>query len=123
MKTSQIVLSAALFTGLLSVSALATPEVAHNLAVVAAMKVEAPAPARVVQPTGLPLSYEGKIVRLSLTIDAAGKPHDIRVVSADDRALTKSLVAAVSQWQFTPCRKNGVAVSTRVELPLELARS
>jgi TonB family protein len=122
MKTSQTLLSAALFVGLLSVSAFATTPAAHSQTV-AAMKFEVPVPASVVSPTGVPLGYEGKTVRISLTIDAAGQPHDIRVISVNDRVLTNSLVAAVSQWRFTPCRANGVAVSTKVVLPLELARS
>jgi TonB family protein len=119
MKTTQSLLSAVISAGLLSTVSLAnvivSPAVPANFA--------APAPASVVSPTGLPNRYIGKTVRLTMIIDAAGQPHDIKVVSHGDAALAHKLVAAVSQWQFTPARKDGAPVSTRIELPLELVES
>lgn len=119
MKTRHIILATALLGGLLSSAALATTTAAHHSAT-AALKLEAPAPDRVVAPTGLPRSAEGATVTLALTIDAAGRPHDIQVVSRGDKGLTKSLVSAVSQWSFTPARKNGIAVPAKVLLPIRL---
>ena len=122
MKTSHSLLSAVVFAGLLSVSAVATTPAAHQQAVVG-LKFEKPAPTSVVSPTQVPSSYEGRTVNVTLTIDAAGQPHDVKVVSAKDPYLTKSLVAAISKWSFTPARKNGVAVPTKVLLPVELVSS
>lgn len=119
MKTKHIVLATALLGGLLCSTAFATTPAAHRQTV-AALKIEAPVPARVVSPTGLPRRAEGSTVTLSLTIDAAGQPHDVKVVWGGDREVSRSVVSAVSQWSFTPARKNGVAVSSRVLLPLEL---
>ncbi len=112
MKTPSLVL-AALLAGGLAVSASALP-------LTAVAPLQAPAPVKVVSPTDLPRSFAGKTVKLSMIIDADGRPHDIKVVAVSDRNLTRSLVAAVSQWRFSPARQNGVAVSTAVVLPVEL---
>ncbi len=119
MKNRNILLAAALAGGLLSASAYATTAAAHHQST-AALKIEAPVPVRIVSPERLPRSAAGSIVTLSLTIDADGRPHDIKVVSRGDHGLTKSLQAAVSQWQFAPARRDGVAVPVKVLLPLEL---
>jgi len=121
MKSKSIALAAAIL-GLSATSVFATTTAAHDQSV-AAIRLDVPVPAKVVAPTDLPRRYEGATVRLSLTIDAAGVPHDIKVVSTRDNALTRSLVTAVSQWRFTPARRNGTPVSTKVELPIELAAS
>ncbi len=116
MKTSQTILSAVIFAGLLSVSSFAQVVVSP----LATAKFDAPVPAKVVNPVDLPRSFMREIIQVALTIDAAGQPHDVKVVSTKDRAVAKSLTAAVSQWQFTPARENGVPVSCSVILPLEL---
>ncbi len=112
MNSRQLFLATALVGGLLS-STSAIPRVAPA-------DFDAPAPTKVVAPTGLPRSHIGAIVTLKLTVDAAGQPHNIQVLSDRAPALTKRLVAAVSQWQFTPARQNGVPVGCTIELPLEL---
>jgi len=119
MKMKSVILSAAVLGGLLSVSSFANVIPALNPAP-AAEKIEAPVPARIIQPIALPQRYLGSTVTLTMTIDAAGKPHHVRVMSQSDQAAYKSLVATVSQWKFTPGRRNGRAVPTRIELPLEV---
>lgn len=79
-----------------------------------------PVPVRIVAPVHLPRSHLGAIVTLRLTVDASGRPQNIQLVSDRDEALSRSLVAAVSQWQFTPARRHGTPVSVTIELPLEL---
>jgi protein TonB len=112
MNTKSLVLAALLVGGLaVSASALTTSAVTQ---------IQAPAPIKVVSPTDLPRSFAGKTVRVSMIIDAAGQPHDIKVVAVQDRNLTRSLVAAVSQWQFSPARKDGLAVASTIVLPIEL---
>jgi hypothetical protein len=119
MKTSHIVLATALLGGLLSTPAFAITPAAHAQTL-ATLKFEHPAPAKVVSPVDLPRTFERVTVMLSMIIDEAGRPHDIKIVSARDRLLTKSLVAAVSQWEFTPARLNGTPVPIKVLLPLEV---
>ncbi len=111
MKIKSVIATAALL-GVLSTPAFALTTVAPSL--------EKPAPIKVVHPTDLPRSHIGAVVRLQFTVDAAGQPRDIRIVSPGDQAVAPRLVAAVAQWRFTPARQNGVAVSSRVEMPLEL---
>lgn len=119
MKSKHIVLATALLGGLLSTTAFATTTAAHAQTT-AALKFDAPAPVQVVSPVRLPRSAEGATVTLAMTIDAAGQPHDVRVVGRGHEDISRNLVAAVSQWKFSPARKNGAAVPAKVLLPLEL---
>jgi TonB family protein len=122
MKSKTIILSAALLGGLLSVSAFAiTPDV-HNQ-INAALKFAAPTVTKVVHPTGLNRRYEGATITVSLTVDETGQAHDVRILSSDDPALARSLVPAITQWQFSPARKNGAPVPAQVVLPIQLVES
>jgi outer membrane biosynthesis protein TonB len=85
-----------------------------------AVSFEAPVPVKTIQPIELPPSHGSSMVNLSMTVDAAGKPSNVRVMNARDQAAYKRIIATVSQWEFSPARKNGVAVPTKVELPLEV---
>ena len=120
MKTKSLVIAAALLGGLLSSAAALALDTSGATA---AGKFEAPVPISIVNPTNLHPSYKGATVRVMFTVDEAGQAHDIRVVSAKDAAVAKSLAAAISQWKFSPGRKNGVPVSTKVTLPLQLVES
>lgn len=121
MKTKSLVIAATLLGGLLS-SASAFTLVAPA-ATATPVKFEAPAPTSIVSPTGLPPSFKGQTVEVSLTVSATGEVSHVRLVRATDRYLLKSLVSALSQWKFTPARKNGVPVSSKVVLPLQLEES
>jgi len=112
MNSRQLLLATALLGGLLASASAATR--------VAPADYTAPVPATVVAPTGLPRSHLGAIVTLRLNVDAAGQPSNIEVLAERDPALKRRLAEAVAQWQFSPARRNGVAVSTTIELPLEL---
>lgn len=118
MKLKSIIAAAALL-GVMSTSAFALTTVAAP-GKAAAPSLEKPVLAKVVNPTKLPLSFLDKTVTLNFTVDAQGRAHDINVMWQADSALRRSLVAAVSQWQFTPARKNGQAVAARVTLPVQL---
>lgn len=112
-----LTLSAILLGGVVS-SAFATTASSHaNVA--KAVAFEAPVVAKMVSPTGLSRQHEGATVTLTMTIDEKGRPSDIYVFG-NDRKLKNSIVSAVSQWEFTPAKKNGVAVPTKVMLPVEL---
>jgi TonB family protein len=114
-----LALSAIVLGGVLSTTAFATTASSHaNVA--KAVAFEAPVVAKIVSPTGLSSTLKGSTVTLSMTIDEKGQPSDIHV-SGHDPKLTRSMVSAVSQWQFAPAKKNGVAVPSRIVLPVELA--
>jgi len=113
-----LALSAIVLGGVLSSSAFATTASSHA-SVAKAVAFEAPVLEKMVSPTGLSRRHEGSTVTLSMTVDDKGQPSDIRV-QGNDQNLTRSLVSAVSQWQFAPAKKNGVAVQTKIVLPVEL---
>jgi len=59
---------------------------------------------------------------LEFVVDAAGIPRDISV-KGDDPIPTRLLtpvVDAVARWKFTPLRRAGVAVASKVILPLRI---
>ena len=64
--------------------------------------------------------HAGRVVKVRLTVDANGQPQDVRVVSFDDRVIAKEIVKAVSQWTFDPATRDGIAVESRVVLPLQV---
>ncbi|MBS0662155.1 MAG: energy transducer TonB [Verrucomicrobia bacterium] len=115
MKILKYLLGAALFGSLLSVSAYAL-----NRDNVAAPVLTTPVVKEVVHPTGLMDRHEGITVNVSMTIDAQGKPHDIRLLSLRDPYLVKQLVPTLAQWRFAPATRDGVPVSMKVILPVKL---
>ncbi len=121
MKTKSLVIAAALLGGLFSSASAFILDA--PAAPAPSVKFEAPTPAKVVSPTGLPSSYKGQTVEVAFTISAAGEVSDVRLVRGIDPNLTKRLVTALSQWKFTPARKNGVPVSSKVVLPLQVVES
>ncbi len=110
MKIQSVIATAALLGVLSSASALTTT----------AVSFEAPVPIKTIQPIELPSSHRGSEVSLSLTVDATGKPSNVRVANVRDQAAYRRIIATVSQWQFAPARKNGVAVPAKIQLPLEV---
>jgi TonB family protein len=111
MKIKSIIATAALL-GVMSATASALTTTAVSL--------EVPVPVKTIQPIELPSSHRSSTVNLSMTVDAAGKPSNVRVVNVSDQAAYKRIIATVSKWEFSPARKNGVAVAAKVELPLEV---
>ena len=121
MNLKKIILSAALVGGVFSASAFATTVDAHAQ-VTKAVALEAPVLTKMVSPTKLS-RHHSNIVHITMTVDANGQPGNIKVFSREDAAISGSLVAAVSQWQFTPAKKNGVAVPSKITVPVELVES
>lgn len=113
MNSRQLFFASALAGGLFLATATAATRVASS-------DYAAPAPSTVVVPTELPRSYIGAVINLRLTVDAAGQPSNIEILSERDPVLRKRIVEAVSQWRFSPARQNGIAVGATIELPLEL---
>ena len=78
-----------------------------------------PVPVTVVSPSISP-RYAGTQVELEFVVDASGTPAEIRTRQKVDAALSTALAQAVSQWRFAPAPKDGVAVPTKVVLPLRI---
>ncbi len=116
-----LLLGAALAAALVSNAALAaTPA--------PAARDQAPAlqlahPVYVVHPTGLPASFKNTVVRVTMTLDANGIPHDVAADGYLPRDVAKRLLPVVAQWRFSPVRENGRAVTARVILPIELSEN
>lgn len=53
---------------------------------------------------------EGRVVRVAMTIDASGKPTDLKVVESSDRFMDHAILEAASQYRFKPATLNGAAV-------------
>jgi protein TonB len=119
MKFKSLVIASAFAGVLFSSASAATITTLDPVKAAAPVKFEAPAPLEVA-PVQLPSSHHRSDVTLRMTIDENGQPSNVRVAGTSDQTSYKRLVSAVSQWKFTPGRKNGRAVSTRVELPLEI---
>ena len=64
----------------------------------------------------------GGIVVLSVTVDASGRPRDIRVARSLGMGLDEKALEAVEKWKFTPGMKDGmpVAVQVNVEVSFRL---
>lgn len=61
-----------------------------------------PIASTVVNPTGLPHEFSGAIVNVEFTLDAAGRPHKIRVQHVQNPVLERQIASAFSQWRFSP---------------------
>jgi protein TonB len=56
------------------------------------------------------------IVVVSLTVDIAGQPRDLRVERKLDRELDEAAIDAVRQWKFEPATQDGRPVEVRVNV-------
>jgi TonB family protein len=51
-----------------------------------------------------------RVVRVAMTIDASGKPTDLKVIQSTDKFTDAAILAAASQYRFKPATLNGSAV-------------
>ncbi len=123
MNSKNILLAATLAGGLLSASVLSAAVVIDQELITKAVTYTPPAPVKVVSPTGISRRFQGETIRLSLTVDAAGRPRNINLLSGRDPHLVTHLLPAVAQWKFTPATKNGQPVSADIVLPIEIVES
>lgn len=121
MNSKNILLAATLAGGLLSSALVASASVVVDAAVLSDTgSYSAPAPLKVVNPTGIARRYQGETIRLSLTINEAGQPQNINLLSARDPHLVRHLLPVIAKWQFTPATRNGRAVPADIVLPIQL---
>lgn len=79
-----------------------------------------PVPVAVVSPRNVSADYAGSTVELAFTVDTAGTPTSLKVVSSPDAMLARIVMDAVKKWRFEPAKKNGTAVATNVVLPVRI---
>lgn len=53
---------------------------------------------------------ESRVVRVAMTIDASGKPTDLKVIQSTDSFTDQAILTAASQYRFKPAMLNGSAV-------------
>jgi TonB family protein len=81
-----------------------------------------PVPVTVVSPDVA--SYDiGKTAKVEFVVDATGRTSGFTVVSTDDPQLADAMIEALKQWKFDPARQNGVAVATKVVLPVRIVQT
>jgi protein TonB len=62
---------------------------------------------------------EGTVV-VAATVDAAGNPSDVSVVRhSGSRVLDRAALAEVRKWKFRPAMKDGKAVASSVQVPVD----
>jgi TonB family protein len=81
--------------------------------------VGVPVPVVVVSPD-VPDNYAGLTVEIEFIVEASGKTSAFNVKSSPDAELGATIVDAVKKWQFKPAVARGVAVSTKVVLPVRI---
>ncbi|HSY35251.1 MAG TPA: TonB family protein [Acidobacteriaceae bacterium] len=55
-----------------------------------------------------------RVVRVAMTVDASGKPTDLKVIQSTDKFTDQAILTAASQYRYKPATLNGSAV------PMEL---
>jgi TonB family protein len=78
-----------------------------------------PVPVAVVAPR-VPAGLIGSEADVEFTVTASGKPSAISIRSSTDPEFATAVIDAVKQWKFAPAQKDGVAVDTKVVLPIKI---
>jgi TonB family protein len=84
--------------------------------------VGVPVPVVVVSPD-VPANYAGLTVEIAFTVEASGKTSTFSVKSSPDAELGATVVDAVKKWRFKPAVTDGVAVATKVVLPIRIVEA
>jgi len=77
-------------------------------------------PSKVVKPTNLPLSFTRAVMNVEFSLDASGRPQDIKILSNADRAAKEQIAKAFAQWKFEPVAREAGAEPKRFILPLDV---
>ena len=51
-----------------------------------------------------------RVVRVGMTIDATGKPTDLKILQSTDKLTDQAILTAASQYRYKPATLNGTAV-------------
>jgi TonB family protein len=61
-----------------------------------------------------------RTTEVSMTVDATGKPTDVKIIKSAGEDLDKSVIAAVSQYRFTPATVSNQAEAMGVDLTINV---
>ncbi len=90
----------------------------------ATTSAEKPAPrviaSTVVGPSDLPRTFVDSIVNVEFVLDAAGQPHDIKVLAVSDTRVKRQVTAAFRQWRFEIGSADAVTAPKRFVLPIQI---
>jgi TonB family protein len=51
-----------------------------------------------------------RVVSVAMTVDASGKPTDLKVIQSTDKFTDQAILSAASQYRYKPATLNGSAV-------------
>jgi TonB family protein len=63
-----------------------------------------------------------RTVVVGMTVDAAGKPSDLKIVKSLGETMDKNVLAAISEYRFLPGTVSGQATSFPVNLEIEIQK-
>jgi TonB family protein len=109
-----------IITSVLAALVLASPALAYTpqqAAAVTEAAIVKLVPIKVVEPERLPRDFTRALVTVRFTLDDAGRPQDVEVVSKTDRAVRDQVLKAFKQWRFDP---QAASTSKRFTLPIEV---
>lgn len=64
-----------------------------------------------------------RMVVLQMTVDASGKPEDLKLVRSSDPYTNRAVMDAVSRFRYQPATISGVAVASPVNLEVTIRNS
>ena len=92
------------------------------LALKAQEKTEPPVPVRMVPPE-VPASFSRSttagLVTINFLVDDKGNVQEPKVIKSTHPELEEPALKAIVKWRFKPAKKDGVAVSVRVTIPIK----
>jgi TonB family protein len=61
-----------------------------------------------------------RVVRVGMTIDATGKPTDLKVLKSTDKFTDQAILTAASQYRYKPATLNGTAVPMEMTVNFDI---
>ena len=63
---------------------------------------------------------EDRVVRVAMTVDASGKPTDLKVIQPADNFIDQAILSAASQYRYKPATLDGSAVPMEMTVNFEI---
>jgi len=61
-----------------------------------------------------------RVVRVGMTIDATGKPTDLKILQSTDKFTDQAILTAASQYRYKPATLNGTAVPMEMTVNFDI---
>jgi hypothetical protein len=79
-----------------------------------------PVAEKVVNPSKLPLSFKRSVLKMRFSLNGAGQPQDVQVLSNVDGEVKNQVVKAFKEWRFDVASVGHRLETTRFILPLDI---